>query len=182
MHFGLRELLFVIVLIAMPVSSYWYVFRPQNAEIEQAKKEIEHKEQMLEKLHTATARNEDLQRANEEIAKGIETIESRLPDDKEIEVVLEQVATLARKTELDLSKVRTRRAVQAAGYMEQPLEMTMRGAFGDFYTFLLKLEEMPRITRMPNLKVKKLDEVDGDMETTFTLAIYFEPIGSGDES
>ncbi len=179
MNFGLRELLFFVVLIAMPVSSYWFVFRPQNEEIEQAKMEIEHKEKMLEKLEAATARNEDLQRANKEIAEGISLIESRLPSDKEVEVVLEQVATLARGANLELPKVRTRRPIPSSTYMEQPLDMTIRGDFEDFYSFLLSVEEMDRITRMPDLKIKKLDKVDGSMEASFTLAIYFEPHAAG---
>lgn len=179
MNFGLRELMFFAVLIAMPISSYWFVFRPQNEEIEQAKMEIEHKEQMLEKLETATARNEDLQRANKEIEEGILTIESRLPSDKEVEVVLEDIATLAREAQLEMPKFRTKRPVPAATYMEQPLDMTIRGNFEDFYSFLLKVEEMERITRMPDLKIKKLDKVDGSMEASFTLAIYFEPNSAG---
>ena len=174
MNFGLRELIFFVVLIAMPVSSYWFVFRPQNEEIEQAKIEIEHKERMLEKLEAATARNDDLQRANTEIAEGISLIESRLPSDKEVEVVLEQVASLAREANLELPKVRTRRPLPSSTYMEQPLDMTIRGDFESFYSFLLSVEEMDRITRMPNLKVKKLDDVDGAMEASFTLTIYFE--------
>lgn len=180
MNFGLRELVFFVVLIAMPVSSYWFVFRPQNEEIEQAKIEIEHKEMMLEKLEAATARTDDLQRANAEIAEGIALIESRLPSDKEVEVVLEQIATLAREASLELLKVRTRRPLPSSTYMEQPLNMTIRGDFKNFYTFLLSVEEMDRITRMPDLKVKKLDKIDGAMEATFTLAIYFEPSAAGD--
>ncbi len=177
MHFGLRELVFLLVLIAMPTSSYWFVFRPQNAEIEQAKKEIEHKEKMLEKLQKATSRNDDLQRANEEIAAGIERIESRLPSDKEVEVVLEQVATMARESTLELPKVSTKTPVPSSTYMEQPLDMTIKGDFEDFYAFLLNVEAMERITRMPDLRVKKLDDVDGSMEASFTLAIYFESVG-----
>lgn len=175
MNFGLRELVFVAVLIAMPVSSYWFVFRPQNDEIEQARMEIDHKEQMLQKLETATARNEDIQRANTEIAAGIETIESRLPSDKEVEVVLEQIANLARESRLELPKVRTKKPVPSSTYMEQPIEMTMKGNFGDFFVFLLSVEQMERITRMPDLKIKKVDGSDGGMEASFTLAIYFEP-------
>lgn len=177
MRLGLRELIFLLVLIAMPLASYWFVFRPQNSDIQQARREIEHKEQMLEKLAAATSRNEDLKKVNEEIASGISLVESRLPDNKEVDVVLEQVATMARESRLSLPKVRSAKPVPAAAYMEQPLEMTITGDFDDFYSFLLRLEEMQRVTRMPELKVKKLDDVDGTMEAAFTLSIYFEPGG-----
>lgn len=179
MRLGFRELIFLIVLISMPVSSYWFVFRPQNQEIAQARAEIEHKERMLEKLAQATARNDDLHRANQEIADGIAMVESRLPDNKEVEVVLEQVATLARESRLGLPKVRSAKPIPAAKYMEQPLDMTITGDFDDFYEFLLSVEALPRITRMPDLRVKKLDDVDGNMEASFTLSIYFEPGGAG---
>ena len=178
MNFGLREIIFTFVLLAMPLASYWFVFRPQNADIEQARKEIEHKEQILEKLAAATARNEDLKKINDEIASGIALVESRLPDNKEVEVVLEQVATLARESRLALPLVRSAKPVPAATYMEQPLEMTITGDFDHFYEFLLKLEELERITRMPTLKVEKVDDEDGAMEASFTLSIYFEPGGA----
>jgi Tfp pilus assembly protein PilO len=174
MSVGIRELVFLAVLVSMPVASYWFVFRPQNSDIEAARKEIEHKEQVLEKLSEAISRNEDLKRVNEEIEAGISLVESRLPDNKEVEVVLEQVATLARESKLALPKVKSAKPVPAAGYMEQPLEMLIAGDFDDFYAFLLKLEGLERITRMPDLKFKKLDDVDGSMEAAFTLSIYFD--------
>lgn len=175
MSIGLRELLFLIVLIAMPVSSYWFVFRPQNEDIVAARKEIEHKEQLLEKLAASTARNADLEKINEEIARGITTVESRLPGTKEVEVVLGQVSSIARESRLTLPKVRSANPIAAAHYMEQPLEMITTGDFDDFYQFLLKVEEMERITRIPDMKVKKVDDVDGSIEATYTLSIYFEP-------
>jgi type IV pilus assembly protein PilO len=172
---GLRELLFLIVLIAMPTSAWWFVFRPQNMDIAAARREIEHKEEMLEKLSKATARNDDLKRINEEIEAGIATVESRLPSTKDVEVILNQVATVAQESRLTLPKIRSANPVAAARYMEQPLEMTATGDFDDYYSFLLKVEELERITRVPDMKIKKMDDVDGSIEASFTLSIYFEP-------
>ncbi|MEO1129653.1 MAG: type 4a pilus biogenesis protein PilO [Planctomycetota bacterium] len=175
MRLGIREFIFMFVLLAMPVSSWWFVFRPQNEEIQAAKKEIQHKELMLERLAAATAQTEDLARANEEISEAIGLVESRLPDDKEVEVILEQVADLARKSQLTLPKVKTGKPVTAAKYMEQPLEMTIVGDFDDFYRFMLKLEKLDRITRMLDLTLERVDKRDGVMRAEFTLSIYFEP-------
>lgn len=178
MNLGIREIVFLIVLLAMPMSSYWFVFRPQNEDIQAARKEIEHKEQVLEKLAKAVARNEDLKKINDDIASGIATVEARLPDNKEVDVILGQVATLARDSKLAMPKVRSGTPVPSARYMEQPLEMTVSGDFDDFYAFLLKVEELDRITRMPEVKLRKLDDVDGTIEAAFTLSIYFEPAGT----
>lgn len=175
MKFGIRELIFFVVLLGMPLAAYWFVFRPLNAEVMEARKEIEHKERMLEKLDEATRMTEDLERANVEIAEGIAVVESRLPTNKEVEVVLRQVADLARKSRLDFNNIKTTKPLPASRYMEQPLEMTMAGDFTAFYDFLLKLEQLDRITRMPELTIKKDDGADGTMEASFTLSIYFEP-------
>ncbi len=174
MRFGIRELVFVLVLLAVPLASFWFVFRPQNTEISQAKKEIEHKEQMLQSLAAATAKTADLAKANEEIRRAIELIEARLPTNKEVDVVLDQVAEIAAGRKLDLQKVKSEKPVRAAAYMEQPLEMKITGPFEGFYSFLLDVEQLDRITRMPKMKVKRSDKVDGVVEATFTLSIYFE--------
>lgn len=179
MRFGIRELIFFAVLLAMPLSSYWFVFRPQNDEIAQARKEIEQKEAMLEKLAETTRKTADLERANNEIADGIATIEARLPGTKDVEVILEQVADLARQSDLQLPKVRAQKPVPSARYMEQPLDMTIHGDFDDFYEFMLSVEKLERITRIPDMKISRSDKEDGATDATFTLSIYFQPDGAG---
>ena len=79
MRIGLREAFLLAVLLALPLSSWWLVFRPQNADIAQARREIQHKQSMLAKVQQTTARTQDLQRENEEIRTQIESIEARLP-------------------------------------------------------------------------------------------------------
>jgi len=182
MRFGPRELLILLVLIAMPLASYWYVFRPRNEVIEQAKLEIQHKEQMLQKLSEATARTADLAAANEEIKKGIEVIESRLPSDREVDRILQQIADLARSHDLRLPKFKTDKPVPYASYNELPLEVKITGEFEAFYAFMLDLENIERITRVPELDVSRADKEEGQMEATFTLSIYFETGDLEDEA
>jgi type IV pilus assembly protein PilO len=174
MRFGLREFILLLVLLALPVSSWWLVFRPQNAEIAQAKREIEHKRALLQKLQEATARNEDLERANDEIRESIGAIEARLPTNKEVDGVVRQVSDLAVEVGLDPPAIESDKPLKASMYMEQPLKMKLSGNFNGFYEFLIKLEQLPRITRMPDLKITRATDVDGHMKAEFTLSIYFQ--------
>lgn len=175
MKFGIREMIFLAVLLAMPISSYWFVFKPQNAEIAQAKKEIEHKEQMLEKLAEATRQTADLERANNEIEASINMIENRLPSQQEVDVILRQVSELATSKGLSIPQIRAQELIRGTRSSERPLEMTIEGNFKRFYAFLLELEKLERITRMPDLQLKQAREQDGWMAAKFTLSIYFEP-------
>lgn len=174
MRFGLRELVLLLVLLALPLSSYWLVFRPQNAEIDQAKAEIAHKRQMLEKLRHATAQNADLERANQEIQESISKIEARLPTNKEVDKIVRQVSELAVEVGLGAPSMKSEKPLPAASYREQPLSMKITGDFHGFYDFLLRLEQLPRITRIPELHIKRTPDKDGHMEADFTLSIYFQ--------
>ncbi|MEM8757405.1 MAG: type 4a pilus biogenesis protein PilO [Planctomycetota bacterium] len=177
MRFGVRELVLLITLMALPLSSYWLVFRPNNEKIEQAEREIEHKRAMLEKLQTVTSRSETLEEATAAIETGIETIEARLPTDREIGEVVRAVSALAVESGLGQPGMVARPPVSGTLYMEQPIEMTLTGDFRGFYEFLLALERLPRLTRMPDMQVERSKDEDGHLTAEFTLNIYFEREG-----
>jgi type IV pilus assembly protein PilO len=178
MRIGIREAFLLAVLLALPLASWWLLFRPQNAEIAQANREIEHKRSVLQKVQETTARTKDLQRENEEIRKQIQNIEARLPTNKELDTVVRQVSDLAVQSGLDAPGIESEKPVAAAMYMEQPLKMKMSGNFNGFHLFLIRLEELPRITRISDMKITRSPDVNGNMAAEFTLSIYFQPEGS----
>lgn len=178
LRFGIREFILLGVLLALPLASYWLVFRPQNTEIAQARNEIEQKREMLDKLKQTTAQNANLEKANEEIKSSITAIEARLPSNKEVDAVVRQVSNLAVQSGLDSPAIESDKPVEAALYMEQPLKMKITGNFNGFYDFLVKLEQLPRITRIPDLHLKRSNDNDGFMNAEFVLSIYFQPEGA----
>jgi type IV pilus assembly protein PilO len=174
MKLGFRELVLLAVLLALPLLSWWLVFRPQNAEIGQARREIKHKSEMLDKLQMTTAKNQDLARQNEENQKKIQAIEARLPSSKEVDQVVRQVSELAVECGLEPPAIESDKPVTAAMYMEQPLKMKINGDFNGFHGFLKRLEDLPRVTRIPDMKITRAQEKNGHMKAEFTLSIYFQ--------
>lgn len=174
MRLGLRELLLLLILLGLPAASYFLVFRPENRDIDLAKREIEHKRSVLNKLREETARSKDLEDTNREIQTKIEAIEARLPSKKQVESVVREISDLAVASGLQPPQMKGGKALKTATYMEQPLELSTEGAFTGFYEFLLKTEQLARITRMTDLKIKRHTETDGVMQATFTLSIYFQ--------
>ncbi|MCC6429116.1 MAG: type 4a pilus biogenesis protein PilO [Phycisphaerales bacterium] len=174
MRMGAREGLIGIVLLAVPLSSWWMVFRPQNLAIEAAKRDVAHKRDLLEKLKQYTSKNQDLVTANEEMKQRIQTIEDRLPSDKEVDSIVRQVSDVAVSCQLGAPTVANVKPRQEAMYMEQPLDMTLSGHWTGFYDFLSRVEQLPRITRISNMILKRDDKGDGDMKAEFTLSIYYQ--------
>jgi type IV pilus assembly protein PilO len=174
MKFGIREIVLLLVLFAVPLASYWFVFRPQNTQIERAREEIALRREKLEKLQQESARRGTLEAATAQISQRIESIESRLPTNKELADVVRQISELAGAAGLEQPSIVAEKPVKAALYMEQPLKIEMTGDFRGFYKFLLELERLDRITRMPEMTVRRSDKVDGHMVAEFTLSIYFQ--------
>ena len=181
MRIGLREIIFLFVLMGIPTAAWWYVFKPANEQIAQAHTEIMAKQQKLLQLETATHRLDDLGQEIEKLTKAIQVFEAKLPEEKEVEVVLKEVWQLAVKHGLKPRSVRADKAIKTQRHSELPLKMVIAGDFDGYYSFLLDVERLSRITRIPQmhlLKATKEGGGDGAMEATFTLSIFFEPDSS----
>ena len=183
MRFGPREVVFFLVLLVVPVASYFYVFQPRNAEIKQAQIEVESKQAKLDKLREVSEKIDDIGLAIDRGRAAIQLVETKLPSARDVEVILEDVWELAAASRLNVRSVKSERPVPAAGYMEQPLRIVMEGQFEGFYEFLLALESLPRITRIHEMKLERQaagrrgdqGESNGVMKAEFVLSIYFEP-------
>ncbi|MEM0913091.1 MAG: type 4a pilus biogenesis protein PilO [Planctomycetota bacterium] len=179
MKFGPRELLFVALLIAMPVSAYFYVFQPRTETIEEARAEIIRMQGKLNQLEQATRDMPDLGAEIAKLAQAIELYEQRLPQREEVDGILEDVWRVAVANKLEPVSVRTQQVIGTATYSELPIRMKIKGDFDGFYQFLLDVEKLPRITRLPDLRLTKSrdKEGEGQMVAEITLSIFFE----GDE-
>lgn len=184
MRIGTRELLFVIVLLAVPVASFYYVFKPRNTQISQARAEISAKQERLSTLAAVVSKIDDIGAEIEKGRESVQLIEAKLPNEQDVEGILEQVWQTAKRNHLIVKSVKSDKPVPAAHYMEQPLKVEMAGEFDGFYQFLLELEKLPRITRVHQMKIdraggKKVGPNDpelppGSMKVGFTLSIYFQ--------
>lgn len=174
MAFGPRELTLCGLILAVPAASYFLVFKPQGQKISTAKADIEHKNQLLQRLQAETARVPDLERYNSEIASRIDEIEARLPTNKEVDEVIRQVSDLAVASGLSQPALKSEKPVRSASYMEQPLELETSGDFAGFYSFLIAVEQLPRITRVPAFEIERDGKEPGKINMTFTLSIYFQ--------
>jgi type IV pilus assembly protein PilO len=187
MKFGLRELIFFLVLLAVPVASFAYVFKPRNDQIQAATEEVELKQKKLEQLAVVTAKLDDLGLAIERGRQSIELIEAKLPSEKDVEGILEQVWQLAKGNRLTVKSVKSEKPVPAATYMELPLKVIMEGKFDGFYKFLLDLEKLPRITRIHDMNLERVTDRGpqeaggGLMRAEFALSIYFQSRSSDPE-
>jgi type IV pilus assembly protein PilO len=174
MKLGTKPLMVFMIVIGMPVASYVLLFKPLNSAIKTASENVEHREALLVKLQEETARNSDLERANEEIERSVKFIESRLPSGKDIDDLVRQVSDYAVSSGLKPPAMRAGKPVPAALYMEQPIEMEVIGSYLAFSTFIAHVEKLPRIVRIHDLKLSGQTKDENELKAEFTLSIYFQ--------
>ena len=174
MKFGFRELLLIVLLLAIPVGAYIWVFKPADQNMKKQQAAIQNKKQKLENLQNAMSGIKDLDSEVQKLAQAVNFFEGKLPRRHEIHKILEQVTKIADNHQLDTHLFKTLKVKPFASYCEQPIEMEVYGDFDAYYQFLLDVEKLPRITKINKLEIEKDLDNEGAMKAAFTLSIFFD--------
>lgn len=182
MKLGFREIIFFALMLGLLGSTWFFVIKRNNERRTEALHRMERREKDLANLRVKTAGIEDFNTKLVELQKAIDFFNSKLPAEKEVDSVLKEVWQMAESNALQTRTVRQLPVQRSAQYSEQPMQMTLSGDFNGFYSFLLQLEKMPRITRLTKMKLEKINDRDGEMQAQLTLSIFFEPDASATAS
>ena len=172
---NLRKIVFFILLLGITYFSFKYMIKPANKGLAEQKARVLKKKVKLAEIEKATMAANDLNEQLEHLQNAIESLEDKLPSNEEIHKVLEQVTLIAQKQGLKPKTIRTLKKKNNSGYIEQPLKMELVGDFSSFYSFLLELEKLPRITKIRELKLRKSKE--GNIKANFIISIFFQNSG-----
>src|SRR5437667_5777094 len=175
MKFGIREIIFVLVMLALLGSTNYFVFSKSNKRKAERLAEIHARQTALGNLQQATAGIEDLNHKIDELQKAITFFESKLPQEKEVDKILKEVWQMAEANQLTTKTIKTLKSQRGPSYSEQPIQMSLSGDFNGSYPSLLQLEKLPRITRVTQMNLQKISDRDGAMQAQMTLSIFFEP-------
>ena len=175
MKFGIRELSVVVVMLGLLGAIYFLVWDKAQAKIVSMERRTEEKQKALAELERATAGVADVDRKVEELQEAIKFFEKKLPQEREMDLILKEVWQMAEQNKLTTKTIRTMKSQRGAAYSEQPIEMNLSGDFAGFYEFMLQLERLPRLTRVQNMTLDKINGQEGLMEAKVTLSIFFEP-------
>jgi Tfp pilus assembly protein PilO len=177
----LRQSVLVSLLLGMVVGAWYFVFRPRDREDQDMRLQIAAKQMQLQKLNRATATIGNLKDEIANLEKAIDFFRSKLPNEKEIDKVLEEVWRLAEANNLTTKGIYTARRTAASPFVtdgstqnEQPITMGFEGEFLGFYSFLLALEGQPRIMRVRSIGLECLEGKPGRIRAELEMSVFFE--------
>jgi type IV pilus assembly protein PilO len=175
MKFGIRELVFFVTMVGLLACTYLFIFKPRNEKRLALLADIDSKTKIMGNLQQATSGITDLNNKLAELQQAISFFESKLPAEKEMDKILKEVWQMAAANNLQTRQVKTMHSEHGTSYSEQPIQMSLSGDFKGYYSFLLQLEKLQRITRVGQMTLTKINDRNGDMQAQMTLSIFFEP-------
>lgn len=188
MKVGLREVVFIILLMLIPLGAWWFVFRPHNERNTAMRLQIEARQSKLRQLNKTISTIGHLEQQIGSLSEAIKYFESKLPQEKEIDKILQDIWRLAESNNLHTKSIRprTRKAnncflPEDSEQAEQPIAVQLEGDFMGFYSFLTALENRPRIMRIRTMKLKTKNKSSakdkspaGHITVEFEMSIFFE--------
>ena len=175
MKLGIRELLFILVMLGVLGSAYFFVFMKANARIASLETDTLAKQRVLSDLRNDTTGISDLRPRIDELDRAIRYFNGKLPPQREVDTILQQISEISQSAGLITRTIRPDRSETNANYSEEPIELSLSGSSTGFYQFLLDLEKLKRLTRLTYMKLSKLDESEGHMTADLKLSVYFAP-------
>lgn len=181
MKFGIREIIFLALLVAIPAAAWWFAFRPARIRNERMTEQIQAQRARLADLNRATATIGDMEAEIGDLKEAISYFGAKLPSEREMDQVLRELWRLAEANDLTTKSIRpiyekgASRLTEPTGpYAEQPISMTFEGPFKGLYGFLLAMERQPRIMRLLDVTIQKTQDEQGHVRTTCLMSVFFE--------
>src|SRR3974390_453991 len=129
MKFGIRELILVSGMIALLICSYLFVFTKANQKRETMQQDISPWKKELISLDQKTAGIDNMGRKIEELQRAIQFFAKKLPREREVETVLQEISPMAEANSLQTKTVKTLKTERGSSYCEQPMQLTLEGGF-----------------------------------------------------
>ena len=175
MPFGLREIIYLLVLVAVAGGSWFYGIVPVQANIAEYREQTDARASTLASLQEAKARYPDFDAEIQRLEAAMATFSEKLPERRETAAIIRGITEIAAKHELAVRTVKPAPQLAAAGYIELPIRLEIEGDFDGFYNLIREIEELPRITRMPAMSLERVNtDSEGRVAAKLTLSIFFE--------
>ena len=146
------------VVAVLIVAGYVYLsFLPARAQLEKLRSDALEQQRKLNEVRSVAANlprfEEELQNLENELTLALR----RLPDSKELPVLLTDITTLGKNAGLEFTAFRPQSESVKNFYAEVPIEIEFTGRFHDIAAFFDEIARLPRIVNVSELKMTILN-------------------------
>jgi len=149
--------------------AYWYfIYSARRAETLQVMAKISDLRQQRESKQKLVANISQLQETVRDLGAQLKEAEAQLPDSKEIPDLLSSISSAGRDSGLEVISFRQRQEQLKDFYAEVPVDVTVRGNYGEVATFFDRVGKLDRIVNVGDI-VMQTPKREGDEMIVDTL-------------
>ena len=163
-----RLLVLGMLLVMMGVAFYYLVYMPKAALIASGRTRLNALSSEVQVLQTIEAKNKEYKRMIAELSGQLDQARQQLPGEREIPVLLEQIAHFGKEAGIEFISFRPAPEVVKDFYNEVPMVLAIRGPYHNIGLFLDKISHYPRIISVSNLTLGNPVEKEGYLMLTST--------------
>ncbi len=163
-----RALALVVLLALIGGCFYYFLYMPKAAQIKAGKNRLNTLTSEVQVLQTIEAKNKEYKRMIAELSGQLDQARLQLPGEREIPVLLEQIARFGKEAGVEFKSFRPSPEVKKDFYNEVPMALTISGPFHNIGLFLDKISHYPRIISVSNLSMGNPQVKEGYLMLTST--------------
>jgi type IV pilus assembly protein PilO len=163
-----RGLILLLLCAMVGVGFYYLLYQPKAQQISSAKSRLATLTSEVQNLQTIEAKNKEFKRMIAELKVQLDAARQQLPGEREIPILLEQIALFGKEAGVEFTGFRPGAEVARDFYNEVPMALAFRGPFHNIGMFLDKLSHYPRIISVLNLVLGNAQEKEGYLMLTST--------------
>jgi type IV pilus assembly protein PilO len=143
------------MVLVVAVLDWTYLYGPSQRALTDLQAEVSQRRTELDSKRSKTNARAALERDLRDLGAELKRAQARLPDQREIANLLDNVASSGRQAGLEITLFRQKPEVLHDFYAEVPVEMQMRGTYQDVALFLDRVKRLDRIVNVSNIQLTK---------------------------
>ncbi len=149
------------------------VVAPHMRHVRTVRQQVASVQGNLEFLGTRIDRAQKIFETTRDKEAALKTFDAAIPENVQLGEFLESVDRLAQEAGVEDKNVTPAEAIIQKDIGCLPIQIRFTGRFASVYTFLEKVERLPRVARVQQLELSADDETPELLISTMTLHVYF---------
>jgi type IV pilus assembly protein PilO len=158
-----RRLIVAVICVLLLGLAYWLFLSGEIEKIDRITKQIESTKREISTQEHRLAEGPKLDARMKELEQRLQAMVASLPEQKEIEGLLKQITDLLSESNLVSKKFAPGKEQinEELFYATIPIQLNVRGDYQKQGSFLLSLNDLPRIVNVPTIKLIKSGSLTG---------------------
>jgi len=153
------KILYLVITIILPLAIFYnFYYIPKKEKEKNLVQTIESLDKEILKYEQIAKKEKEVEFIVKERRKFLEESQKILPTEKEIPILLNNIAQLAKKRGLKVLQFIPKPEIQKNYYNEIPIELSFTGSFNNTFAFLNDVENLERLVNLISVEITQQDK------------------------